>query len=277
MKHHVSVGRAGQKYNHTVQADIFNSTLEVPNGRNPNQNAWLTITINYTLRFADTKSQGAGIVFRDSDGYHAKDSDDKKIPIKDWDLKSQIDFNHRFLQAESIWNHKFLLVTPKTYDGLDFTSMGGNGWLCRPNVICLFRLNSGGSPNHLPLTVVRAEKFYRSNALVYTESDVKNKTVAHELGHALDQLHIKALLGDQKCLIDNINADDCYDTPAGMEPNIMGRGTGLLPLNAKAWKELIGLHTGVNSTEWQVSMATSTPPRKLQLGFQVRGVMPAQW
>lgn len=270
-------GKNGQKYNHKVEADMFNSTLEIPDGRNPNQNAWLTITINYTLRFADSKSQGAGKIFKDADGHYAKDFNGDRIPIKDWDFKSQAEFNHRFLQAEKFWNHKFLLVTPKHYDGLDFTSMGGTGWICRPNVLCLFRLNSGGTPNHLPLTVVRATKKFRSDSLTYTETDVNSPTVFHELGHALDQLHIQALLGNQKCLVDT-SADACYDTPSGMDPNVMGRGTGLAPVNAKAWKELIGHHTpGVGSQHWQVSMATNTPPRKLQLGFQVRGVMPTHW
>ena len=120
----------------------------------------------------------------------------------------------------------------------------------RPNVICLFRLSSGGSPTHLSIKVVRPElsgwdkfwgKEFRSNSGLYDDQDDK-QTLWHELGHALDQVHIKALLGDQKCLV-AINADDCYSELNGIAPNIMGRGTGLLPVNAKAWLELIAVLT----------------------------------
>lgn len=269
--------KPGQKFYYSVNADEFESRLEIPDGRNPNQNAWLTITINYSLRFADGKSQGAGIIFQKDGKYFARDVDGKEFPVKDWDFKSQSEFNKRFLQGENFWNYKFLLTTPTDYDGLDYTSWAGPGWLCRPNVICLFRLNSGGEPNHLPLTVVRTgDTNFRSSHFTYDDQDVYNKTLWHELGHALDQLHIKALLGDAKCLVD-VNHDDCYKEPAGVPPNIQGSGTGLLPVNAKPWQELIEHHTGIPRFKWLPTMLTDQPARKLPMGFQVRNVMPKNW
>jgi hypothetical protein len=226
-----------------------------------------------------------GVIVEKDGEFFARDSDKELFPIRDWDFKSTKEFNRRFKQGAKFWNHKFLLITPKDYAGLDFESWAGPGWICRPNVICLFKLGSGGSPTHLPLTVVRADTTFwddlagnefRSNAGLYDDDDVNTETLWHELGHALDQLHIKALLGNKKCMVD-INADGCYDTPEGMKPNIMGRGTALHKVNAKPWKELIAEHTGVPKFRWHVTQVTSTPPRTLPMGFQVRGVMPKKW
>jgi hypothetical protein len=273
------------KFNYSVSADECESLLEMPDGRNPNQNAWLTITINYTLNFVDRRNLVPGLIVQQNGKFYAKPSlpgaNAPNVQIRDWDNESRSAFVKRFAKGEDFWNYRFLLITPQDYDAFDFTSWDGPGWICRPNVICLFRLKSGGSPNHLALNVVRKERdgdFFRSDAHTYANTDVNNKTLWHELGHALDQLHIKALLGDPNCLVDMHASDDpCYDTPAGMEPNIQGRGTGLIPQNAKAWHELIARHTDTLQPRWQVSLATNTPPRKQPIGFNVRGVMPARW
>lgn len=273
--------KQGARFYDGIGADMFDSKLEMPSGRDPGQNAWLTITINYTLNFVDSKNPLPSLIFQQDGKYFAKPSRPTpkagNVRIRDWDLESRSAFVKRFATGESFWNYKFLLITPRDYDAFDFTSMNGPGWICRPNVICLFRMKSGGSPNHLALNVVRKEKdsdFFRSDSGNYCNTDVNDRTLWHELGHALDQLHIRALMGDTSCLVDH---DGCYDEPPGVPPNIQGHGTGLLPQNAKAWHELIATHTETPQNKWQVSLATNTPPRKLQLGFQVRGVMPQQW
>ncbi|MGD9589749.1 MAG: hypothetical protein AB7Q37_17075 [Pyrinomonadaceae bacterium] len=273
--------RTGARFYDSLSAREFESKLEIPSGKDPTQNAWLTITLNYSLNFADSKNRVPGLIVTDGSGnFFAKPSNPtaKAMPIKDWDFKSQTEFARKFAKAESFWNHKFLLITPQDYDAFDFTSFGGPGWICRPNVICLFRLGSGGSPNHLKLNVVRAEGFFRSDQFTYDDGDVNDKTVWHELGHSLDQLHIRALLGDPFCTTPaNINHNICYTEPKGVKPNIQGTGTGLIPQNAKAWHELIAQHTETSQSKWRVSMNTKVPPRKLQMGFQVRGVMPKNW
>src|SRR5262249_42764880 len=136
-----------------------------------------------------------------------------------------------------------------------------------PNVICLFRLKPGLSPTHLRINVVRPDpsfwdnifgRSYRSNKFNYQIQDVDTKTLWHELGHALDQLHIMALKGDPQCMVD-VNADRCYEGP-----NIMGRGKELEPLNARAWNELIGHHTDTPKEKWKATLSVNTPPRQFR-------------
>lgn len=270
----------GSRFYNKIWASEFESELAVPSGKDPNQNAWLTITVNYSINFVDSRNRLPGLIVKDGKDFYAQSSGagEDPVPIKDWDFRSQIEFARKFKQAESFWNYKFVLITPRDYDALDVTSFAGPGWVCRPNVICLFRLSSVGSRVHLPLNVVRAEKFFRSDRDTYDDGDVNDKTVWHELGHSLDQLHIKALLGDEFCKKPaNVNARYCYKEPDGVAPNIQGTGTGLIPANAKARHELIARHTETAQSGWKVTMNTKTPPRKLQLGFDVRGVMPAAW
>jgi hypothetical protein len=260
------------KYFHQVSSREFNSSLEIPDGRNPSQNAWLTITINYALNFVDSRNPTANVRLKNRKGY-IKDSNGDEFELRDWDYASQRDFNARFVKGASFWNYKFLLITPHDYSGLDFESLAGPGWCCRPNVICLFRLGTG-NPTHLKIDAVRPAisgwdsfwgKSFRSNAAMYDDEDVKTRTLWHELGHALDQLHIKALEGDAKCMVD-INADRCYDSP-----NIMGYGTKLEPVNAKPWRDLIFHHTEVPQSKWNVTQAVNTPPRAIPLGVSLIG------
>ena len=91
--------------------------LEVPSGNNPFQNAWLTLTLSYDFRFLDS-------------------------------------FVRHFQQGEAIWNHKFLIVPPPDFDLLDYISSAFPGYLMRPNILCLFRMISGGA-NAKTFNVVR--------------------------------------------------------------------------------------------------------------------------
>jgi hypothetical protein len=247
----------------TIGCDEFHSTLEMPDGRNPNQNAWLTITLNYGITFVDGRTPN-GIAYRSGGHFVVKDSNRREFPLRDWDMASMSDFVKRFQKAEQFWNYKFLLITPDDYDKFDFFNMNA-GVLCRPNVICLFRLKSGGTPTHLDLSAVRLQPdapFFRSSKSLYETRDVYDKTVNHELGHALDQLHIRALLGDERCVAADINADPCYETPGFMPSNIMGRGTNLSLVNAKPWRALIEAHTTVPEYKWGVTMAVNRLPTK---------------
>ncbi|HMS43724.1 MAG TPA: hypothetical protein PKE69_26075, partial [Pyrinomonadaceae bacterium] len=54
--------RNGLNYNEYVFGDLFDSYLQVPNGRDPQQNAWLTIEIVYSIDFADSKNRVAGLI-----------------------------------------------------------------------------------------------------------------------------------------------------------------------------------------------------------------------
>ncbi|HMS43725.1 MAG TPA: hypothetical protein PKE69_26080, partial [Pyrinomonadaceae bacterium] len=166
---------------------------------------------------------------------------------------------------------------------LDYEALGA-GKLCRPNVLCLFRLRTVNnfrreSFTHLPLKVVRLAKDtsddFRSSFRTYDSNDT-DKTFYHELGHCLNQLHIRALLGDESCIYDDINADHCYDTPEGMEENVLGRGTALDVVNAKPWLERIEKHTSISKVKWIVTKGTDLPPRTMPLGFK-DGLLPNYW
>lgn len=261
-----------------MQAAEFDSELEMPTGKDPNQNASLTITINYSLNFVDSKNRMPGLTFEQGGKTWARPSrptaTSKAVAIKDWDFAAATSFARKFAKAESFWNFRFVLITPTNYDGFDYDTFAGPGWVCRPNVNCLFRLSSVGSTTHLKINVVRSEKFFRSDKLTYHENDVNDRTVWHELGHELDQLHIRALMGDASCLVDH---DGCYAEPAGVAPNIQGTGTGLVVQNAKAWHELIGHHTETATDRWKVTLDTKTPARKVPLGLKAIGTMPAFW
>ena len=277
----------GASYYDYVSNYDYDSYLEIPNGTNSLQNAWLTIVINYEIKFADSKNPIPGLIFTRPDGVFAKDSDGAFFPIDDWDGKSRVKFEEKFKRGGCFWNRNFLLVTPNGFSRFDYESLQGagssSGWICRPNILCMFALNDGRNPNyfktpvHLTIRAVRAKTVdqFRSNGLTYDDNDVDNSVVWHELGHALGQKHIKALFGDKSCMID-INQDVCYDNPfdeSKMKANIMGRGTGLHIVNAAPWWERIAEHTDTSKFQWCVTQMTDLPPRRMPLGLK-DGLMP---
>src|SRR4051794_7860123 len=64
----------------------YESLLEVPNGKNPAQNAWLTITLRIKLNFVDsTNLVGGDLLARDGGGrLCAVDFSGYRFPILDW-------------------------------------------------------------------------------------------------------------------------------------------------------------------------------------------------
>jgi hypothetical protein len=291
----------------------FLSRLEVPDGNDPNQNAWLTITIYYQLTFADSKNRVPGVIYQQGGKWVAKDSDTppKYFPIADWDpapgskpdpktpdLKAK--FQNAFQRGETIWNCQFVLITPKRYDELDYQSMSGSGWVVRPNVLCLFRLVPFSPPPatasssdsrrtmqprlHLPITVVRLAQpdnsgQFRSSKNLYDDGDVWSPTLGHELGHALGEDHIKVLLGDAQCIADakrGIAPDRCYGETPSERSNIMGAGTSIWLLNAGPWLDRIAQHSNRPQSDWRVTKVVDTPPRKIPLGVSLVG-MPTEF
>lgn len=266
---------AGSQYFQKIMSDICVSELFVPDGKHGNRNAWLTITINYLLNFVDSKNPG-GVVFQEMGKYLAKDWDGTKYVVKDWSDLARSSFEKRFRKSAAFWNERFLLITPAFYTGLDYNVASEPGYVYCPNVLCLFNLDPAGSPKQLVINVVRTnDTSFRSDRNHYNDVDVRCQTVWHELGHALDQGHIGKLLGKQGCMVDD-TPDDCYKTPPGLAPNVMGEynGTGLIPENAKAWLELISRHTETARASWQVSMNTKVPPKRLPVSARRGGGLP---
>jgi hypothetical protein len=128
----------------TAPYNTFDSRLERPSGENPNQNAWLTLQLRVRLNFADSTNatQTPGLIVQLPDGkYYAKDWSGYLFPILAWPPHLIRRFQQEFIKlAEKTWNWQFLLITPKTYSGLDVQNTR-SGLTIRPNVLCLFRMS----------------------------------------------------------------------------------------------------------------------------------------
>jgi hypothetical protein len=252
----------------------FASSFEAPNGKDPNQNAWLTITIRYRLNFVDGYNDKAGLTVESDDGkkHFALDSDKNMHPILPWDAGSKMRFSRDFPRGENIWNFRFVLITPPDYDELDYEKFGLN---IRPNVLCLFRLVPDNYKPHLPIDVVRLDpsvdgRNFRSNKNLYVDTDLYRPTLGHELGHALGLGHIKEMLGDARCIADakrGVFPNRCYGETEVEKANIMGSGTAVTLLCAKPWLDRIAEHSldsmGVQNTRWTATLDTARPPQRL--------------
>jgi hypothetical protein len=273
-----------QEFYSIVTTDKCVSTLHIPDGMDPNRNAWLTITINYRLDFIDKRNPGGVVIggiydWKDGRGpqpeYYAYDSNKtdpahkstaEKFYVDDWDDNLKAAFEKKFKASAGFWNEKFLLKTPPNYSGLDYAVRQMPGFKLRPNVLCLYNLQGGGTPTHFPVKVLRTgyTNAFRSNSGLLDETDVKNNTIYHELWHSMEDLHIQGLLGDAACIAKPA-LDKCYVESLGPneEPNITGdsnRGKALSPLNAKPWIELIAQHTKTMPSDWLASLNTKIGP-----------------
>jgi hypothetical protein len=168
------------------------------------------------------------------------------------------DFAKVFQQGEAIWNHNFLIVPPVNFNRLDYTSSAFPGYVMRPNILCLFRMLSGGAnaktfnvvrinpsvfedpkfevPNYRTTKTKAASSGFRSHAELLTDDDLQRPVLGHELGHAINEEHILAMKGDAQCKIDP-NLGRCYGLTPEEVRNIMGSGreiaeiTGCDPIN----------------------------------------------
>jgi hypothetical protein len=282
--------------------DRYDSELEIPNGNNPGQNAWLTIHLWVKFNYADSTNQVPGVIYRKNDKYFAQDANKKEhlFPVLDWDDKSKADFELAFLKAEEHWNYQFQLTTPSDYDRLDYDSRDLN-WIVRPNVLCLFRLHINRPRFQTEITVVRLDRdrgfisflpspsTFRSHSRLYADSDVGDVTVGHELGHAIGQSHILGLewiysegtQGKDKCVIapdHDTGDDDCYEDSKGDGSNWMGSGNKIHMFNAISWQKRIVNHCpGTRWLDWNSTTNTETPPRKIPAAITLVGPKPTQF
>ena len=276
--------------------DGYDSLLEIPSGKDPKQNAWLTVQLNVKLKFIDGRNPGGNTVKVDGKWY-AKDWNGYLFPLIDWGDFYRKKFLDKFQgHAQKVWNWQFLLVTPRDYAGLDIDA---GTQLLRPNVLCLFRLNLVEAGEHKTIEIAnpsfattevknidpakpvkRLAKFdagtFRSDSTNYDDSDLMrpymydegekiwHDTIGHEIGHAIGQSHIMGLKGDASCVngAATVGEDRCYGTGEDAK-NIMGRGDRIWLENAVSWSQRIGLHTSTNKTKWTVTGMMGTPPRTM--------------
>lgn len=263
--------------------DRFDSYLEVPDGRNPELNASLTITLRVHLNFADSTNVVPGVIARDRNGWFARDTDGRVHNVCNWDAPSRHAFQERFLATQKIWDDRFVLITPKNYDGLDYGSMIGQGWHIRPNVVCFFRVYVDPTNYHHTIHVVRLEptfledvgaapatpRFRGSSSLYASNSSAR--ALGEEIGHALHQPHVRGHFGLSQCRLgaaceNDERSEGENDSRLG---NIMGSGTALTEANAVSWTERVAQHTGTDADAWEARME-ATRPRKVPLGvFEV--------
>ena len=88
--------RANQGPLTKLEKDAVTQEIEKPNGRDPFQNAWLTLTLGYRLHFIDSTvnngvidsgdNKGQPIIVQDDEmgGLCARDGGDYLYPILDW-------------------------------------------------------------------------------------------------------------------------------------------------------------------------------------------------
>jgi len=286
----------------------YDSLLEIPSGKDPKQNAWLTLQLRVKLNFIDSRNPGSNAT-RAADGkFYAEDADGYLYPLIDWGDFYRDKFVKQFqTHAEKVWNWQFLLVTPRDYAGLDIVQPNQ---LIRPNVLCLFRLcivDSGAThsidvvnPSFSTASVKNKDnakpdravgKFdagtFRSDSTQYDDSDlfrpymwdpgekIWHDTIGHEIGHAIGQAHIMGLKGDATCDMSAATGNDarCYGTGEDSK-NIMGGGDRIWLENAVSWTERIGIHTGTPKAKWTASGVMQTPPRTLPKAAIKPGIAP---
>lgn len=278
---------------------LFDSELHKPDETQLRQNATLTLRLKLHLNFADKSNPVAGRTQMMQGKYCARDLDGYWFPIRYWDNESRAHFRKAFEQFAKVWNERFILITPKDYDGLDLMSYDNDGhWLIRPNVLCRFRLElvSAGVDNEMNVyrldrTATKAVQpgkpdrqlsgvgslespFRESDRHLVDLTAFNAQTIAHEVGHRLDQDHILGLKqrlgvtgGNATCRLNTGggNANRCYGKESSDKDNVMGGGNSITLINAISWMERVAEHTNTAYAQWSATMIMDRRPRKIRV------------
>jgi len=96
---------------------------------------------------------------------------------------------------------------------------------------------------------------------------VKQRTLAHEIGHLIGLPHVGEIVGNPDCKTamdqdpkEGGNAPACYNgRNEGETENVMGRGMKLAPWNAMPWALRFVDHVGIHPSGVRISMGTRKP------------------
>jgi hypothetical protein len=187
----------------------------------------------------------------------ATDYDHKLFVTGPWSNAEWMRFTQGFLRQCDMWNDKFWLIPPASFNQLDIKS-GARTF--RPNVWCRLNVELAGSAAtaHRSIDVVNIDAKWAARMYGGTESDVNrgtfrsdsgdydtfdvrphvedvtiaggttvkatHYTIAHEIGHAIGQDHIGVVREDPACRVAMIMDEHTPDMLKFMIPGVLRSG-----------------------------------------------------
>ncbi len=228
-----------------INSDVCNATT----------NADLTLFLR--INFVMINPTAASRTYSDWDG--------TAVPIRAWRPAEWMQWKQRFLRdCRNKWNGKFWLVTPPTYNGLNWPPTNPTH---RCNLYCRFEISeqssSDGAHAVIPAVRVDGRHFFRSHMLLYSNNDLQAErltrgskffTHLHEIGHLIGLQHPGT--GRPGCVQGEAV---CYSSVDGDDRGVMGLGSEIRAEHARPWTRAASILTGAAQANWTVSLQRRYP------------------
>lgn len=237
------------------QMGTFDADLD-PDVRNRTTNADLTLYLR--INFVQINPTATSRTYNDWDG--------TAVPIRAWRASEWTRWKARFLSdCQRRWHGKFWLVTPATYNGLNWPATNPTH---RCNLYCRFEIteqsSSAGAHAVIPVVHVDGRQNFRSHMLLYSNNDLQAErltrgsnffTHVHEIGHLIGLEHPGT--GRPGC---NTGGETvCYRSADGDERGVMGMGSQIRAEHARPWTRAASIFTGIAQNQWTVSLTRRFP------------------